>query len=231
MADKVQLFDRSTLRERTTGFIREQVISGALRPGQHIKEVVLSDELGVSRGTVRESLRPLEAEGLLVTDGRGHMLVRQLSPSEILEVFEVREALEILAATKLARSPQHEDIAAELRGMLEPLRDPGTPFARQIELDIAFHARVCELTGSATLLASWSRLIGQIEMMIVAAGPERAADRMRYQEHVAIADAIASGDVGHVVETVTAHMSDFSHRYVGDALADEVQGDASEDER
>ena len=215
--------DGRTLRERCTAYVRDQIISGALKPGEHIKEIPLSEEVGVSRGTLRESLRPLEAEGLLVGDGRGHMLVRQLSSKEILEVFEVRKVLEVLAASKLARRQERGRIAAELRELLSPLQESDIPFDRQIALDVAFHARICELTGSETLITSWNRLIGQIEMMIIAAGPQRASDRMRYDEHVALADAIETGDPEHVAEVVASHMDDFARKYVGDALADEVK--------
>ncbi|MEV6591830.1 GntR family transcriptional regulator [Streptomyces acidicola] len=208
---------RGTLRERCTAYVREQIISGVLRPGEHIVEVTLSGELGVSRGTLRESLRPLEVEGLIISDGRGHMHVRELSRQEICEVFEVREALEVLAATKLAQRADRAESAAELRGLLEPLKGPGLSFGAQIELDLAFHSRLCELTGNDTLSAVWGRLIGQIEMIIIAAGPARAADRMRYADHVAIVDAIETGDPVHVATVVSAHMADFSRRYEGDA--------------
>ncbi|MFC9425636.1 GntR family transcriptional regulator [Streptomyces sp. NPDC056987] len=210
---------RGTLRERCTTYVREQIISGMLRPGEHIVEVNLSGELGVSRGTLRESLRPLEAEGLVVGDGRGHMHVRELSPQEIREVFEVRETLEVLAATKLARRPDRHETAAELRELLQPLNEAGLSFGRQIELDLAFHARLCRLTGSDTLNTVWGRLIGQIEMIIIAAGPARASGRMRYADHIAIVDAIATGDPAHAASVVSAHMGDFSRRYAGDARA------------
>ncbi|MEV7086237.1 GntR family transcriptional regulator [Streptomyces sp. NPDC093085] len=220
MTNGVQaILGRSTLRERCTAFVRDRIISGALRPGEHIVEAALSEELGVSRGTLRESLRLLEAEGLVVGDGRGHLLVRELSAQEIVEVFEVREALEVLAATKLALRADRADSAAELRRVLEPLRRPGLSFGEQIALDLAFHAALCRLTGSATLATVWGRLIGQIEMIIIAAGPARASGRMRYDDHVAIAEAIGTGDPAHVAATVSAHMGDFARRYVDDARA------------
>ncbi|MCQ8190259.1 GntR family transcriptional regulator [Streptomyces rugosispiralis] len=208
---------RSTLRERCTTHLREKIISGALRPGEHIVEVALSRELGVSRGTLRESLRPLETEGLIVGDGRGHLHVRELSGREIREVFEVREALEVLAATKLARRADRGGTAAELRELLAPLNNPDLSFGTQIELDLAFHARLCALAGSTTLFTTWRRLVGQIEMIIIAAGPARASDRMRYADHVAIVDAIETGDPAHVASVVSAHMGDFCRRYAGDA--------------
>ncbi len=211
-----------TLRERCTSEIRDKVISGVLSPGEHIVETRLGEELGVSRGTIRESLRPLEAEGLVVSDGRGHLLVRKLSAAEVLEVFEVREIHEILAAKKLAARSDRVAIADELRSALEPLRDESLPFAEQIEIDVAFHSRLCELTDHETLMTSWRRLVGQIEMVIIAAGPARASNRMRYADHERLVAAIESGDESRVEDEFKTHMAKFCAKYVGDALESEV---------
>jgi DNA-binding GntR family transcriptional regulator len=217
--------DRRTLRERTTELTRQLIIGGGLKPGEHIVEVRVSDELGVSRTTLREALRALEVEGLLVGDGRGHLLVRELSSREILDVFEVRAALEVLAATKLAQRHDRREIAAELRRTLAPLKDRNLDFARQIEIDLGFHARMCALTGNQTLVASWQRLIGILQMVIIAAGPGRAADRMRYGEHEVIVAAIEQGNVDHTAEVLRAHMDTFCGAYVTDAIAREMATD------
>lgn len=212
-------FDKRTLRQRCTAFVRQAIIAGDLAPGEHIVETKLSDELNVSRGTIREALRPLEAEGLLVDDGRGHMYVREMTADEISDVFEVRAALEVLAATKLASSADREKIAERLRAALRPLQDEALEFGTQLESDLGFHELLCQLTGNATLVKSWRQLIGQIEMMIIAAGPARAAARMRYDEHVVIADAIAAGDVVRVRETVMSHMDEFATKYLRDKVS------------
>lgn len=214
---------RLTLREQCTEEIRGRIITGVLSPGEHIVETRLCEELEVSRGTLRESLRPLEAEELVVSDGRGHLLVRKLSPAEVLEVFEVRAIHEILAATKLAERPDRDAIAAELRSVLAPLQEEGLSFAEQIEIDVAFHSRLCELTNHETLIASWRRLVGQIQMVIIAAGEDRASDRMGYDEHDRLVAAIESGDVERVETEFKAHMSMFAEKYVGDAMAQEMR--------
>ncbi|MCQ8190250.1 GntR family transcriptional regulator [Streptomyces rugosispiralis] len=214
-------FDRRSLRERTIAYLRGQIISGTLQPGEHVREVSLSDKLGVSRGTLREALRSLEGEGLLVNDGKGRMWVRKLSAQEIAEVFEVRTALEILAATKLAGSDRRAEFADLLERKVEDLREPDLGFGERIEADLGFHALMCELTGSGTLSRSWLQLNSQIRMMIIAAGPERAVGRMRYEAHLPIVAAIRAGDVDAVRKTLTEHMHDFTRRYVGDALAAE----------
>lgn len=209
-------FDKRTLRERCTAHIRNRIIAGGLAPGEHLVETRLAEELGVSRGTLRESLRPLELEGLLVGDGKGHMSVRKMSVQEILDVFQVRGALERLAVSLLARRDDREAIAARLTDALEPLRDDELPFAQKIEADLGFHALLCDLTGNPTLVTSWRQLIGQIEMMIIAAGPGRASDRMRFAEHVVIADAIRSGDEAQATGVLSSHMADFTARFSGD---------------
>jgi DNA-binding GntR family transcriptional regulator len=219
----VSAFDKRTLRERCTQHVRDQIISGAIKPGEHLKEMHLSEEMGVSRGTLREALRPLELEGLIVDDGKRHMLVRELSTQEILDVFEVRSNLETLAVGKIVRSPRREEMTAELRRSLEPLKEPGLEFARQLELDLGFHERLCALSGNPTLLAAWRNLIGQIEMMIIAAGPDKASGRMRFDEHIQIVEAIESGTVDDAMSALRDHMNDFCSRYVGDLADLELQ--------
>lgn len=218
---KMPQVDSRTLRERTAAQIRRMVVYGEIRPGEHVVEVPLSKGLGVSRGTLREALRGLEAEGLLVGDGNGHLLVRELSSSRVLEIYEVREALEAIAASRVARSTDAAVHVAELRQMLSPLREPDLGFAEQIEADMGFHQKLCQLSGNPTLLESWNRLRGQIEMIIIGAGPIRASGRMRYDDHDAIVTAIESGDAAYAEAAVRAHMRAFCKAYVTDAITRE----------
>lgn len=213
--------DRRTLRERTAADIRQMVVDGAIKPGEHVREVPLSKSFGVSRGTLREALRGLEAEGLLVADGSGHLLVTELSSSRVLEIYEVREALEVIAASRVARSTNAAVHVAELRQALAPLRDPDLGFAEQIEADMGFHQKLCQLSGNQSLLESWNRLRGQIEMIIIGAGPIRASGRMRYDDHDAIVSAIESGDNTYAEAAVRAHMRAFCKAYVEDAITRE----------
>ena len=219
----ISAFDKRTLRERCTQHVRDQIISGAIKPGEHLREMHLSEEMGVSRGTLREALRPLELEGLIVDDGKRHMRVRELTSQEILDVFEVRSTLETLAARKIVASDQRDEMTAALRQCLEPLREPGLEFAQQLDLDLRFHEKLCSLAGNPTLLASWRNLIGQIEMMIIAAGPGKASGRMRFDEHVQIIEAIESGVEDQAVAALREHMNDFCSRYVGDLVESELR--------
>ncbi|AXG81862.1 GntR family transcriptional regulator [Streptomyces paludis] len=151
------------------------------------------------------------------------MRVRKLSAEEIGDVFEVRTALEILAASTLAGSARRAEFADALERQVEGLRKTDLTFGERIDTDLGFHALMCELTGNGTLSRSWLQLNSQIRMMIIAAGPERAIGRMRYEAHLPIIEAIRTGDVEAVRETLTAHMGDFTRRYVGDTLGGEPE--------
>src|SRR5256885_1250617 len=88
-----------TLWQRVHERLREQILSGELDPGAELAEVALSQQLGVSRGPVREALGRLASEGLVTIRPRRGAVVRSLSAEEFLELYQVREALEVMAGT------------------------------------------------------------------------------------------------------------------------------------
>ena len=110
--------DKSTLRERALGALRVAITSGRYRPGDHLGEVELASGLGISRGTVREALRHLEQEGLVEAGPRGRLRVNSLTPEEIRGLYQVRAALEGLAATTIIRSSERDEAVAALRAAL-----------------------------------------------------------------------------------------------------------------
>jgi len=83
--------------------LRKAIHDGTLRPGERLIEEVLAEAAGVSRTPVRETLRRLEAEGLVEDADRG-MVVTSLSDTDLLELCAVREVLEGMAAALAARA-------------------------------------------------------------------------------------------------------------------------------
>src|SRR5919112_4290591 len=100
-AEPLASLERSTLRERALQALRGAITSGQYRPGDHLGEVELASRLGISRGTVREALRHLQQEGLVAAGNRGMLRVNTLSGDEIRGLFQVRAALEGLAAAEI----------------------------------------------------------------------------------------------------------------------------------
>ena len=94
---------KTNLREQALASLRTAITSGQIPPETQMVETELSDRLGISRGTLREAMRQLQQEGLLVAGSRGRLFVRRLGPKEISDIFAVRASLEGLAAATPGR--------------------------------------------------------------------------------------------------------------------------------
>lgn len=202
--------ERSTLRERALVALRTAITAGQYRPGDHLGEVEIASRLSVSRGTVREALRHLQQEGLVVAGARGMLRVRSLSAREVRELFQVRGALEGLAVAQIIESGDREAAVASLRQALDRLEatfDAVDAFEEQVEADLAFHLRLCELSGNSMLLQTWRHLEGPTRVVVMGAAGDRRRVTMSAAHHLPIVEAIERGDADAAVEVVCAHMA------------------------
>jgi DNA-binding GntR family transcriptional regulator len=198
--------DRSTLRERALGALRAAITSGQYRPGDHLGEVELAKHLGISRGTVREALRHLEQEGLVEAGSRGRLRVNKLTADEIRGLYQVRAALEGLAATNIIKSPRRGESVAALRATLARLASTNSNFLTKVEADLAFHLQLCELADNPMLVESWRHLEGRIRVAIMSHDATQLPGIMSEHRHATIVDAIEEGDVQATLRVVEQHM-------------------------
>ena len=200
---------KTNLREQALASLRTAITSGQLPPETPMVETELSEQLQISRGTLREAMRQLQQEGLLVSAARGRLYVRRLGPKEIEDIFAVRSALESLAASTLAGREDRPTAVQRLRERLDLMAQAvaDEDLERRIESDLDFHRVLCELTGNETLLHTWQALEGSIRMSIMYAGQDRALGNMDVDRHSVIVDAIASGDAAAAFTAVEEHLS------------------------
>src|ERR671936_2114686 len=109
-----------TLWQRVYEYLREEILSEGLPPGTELQEVALADQLGVSRGPIREAIGRLAAEGLVTVRPRRGAVVRALSKEEFLEAYQVREALEVMAVRLAVPKLSGEHVAA-LQGLIDEM--------------------------------------------------------------------------------------------------------------
>lgn len=200
----------TTLREQALAALRTAITTGQYRPGDHLGEVEIAEHLSVSRGTVREALRHLQQEGLVTAGARGMLRVSQLTPTEVRELFQVREALEGLAVAQIIASPLRQEAAEALRKALKTLQDAfasGAALAAKVEADLGFHLMLCELSGNSVLLKTWRQLEGPMRVVIMSAAVERRDVAMSAASHAPIAEAIARGDASAAREILHRHMT------------------------
>lgn len=208
--------DRTTLRERALGALRTAVVTGRYRPGDHLGEVELATHLGVSRGTVREALRHLQQEGLVVAGARGMLRVHRLSGAEVRDLFRVRAALEGLAVGEIIASDHRPRSVAALREAVAALDGTGHEPVARVEADLGFHLLLCRESGNAMLVDSWRHLEGRIRVTIVNGDPSHAPAVMAGDRHAPIVEAIDAGDTDTAVSILQAHMAAAAEHFAGE---------------
>src|SRR6476619_6264494 len=196
---------KTSLREQALDVLRNAITSGEIAPGTHLVETELSAALSISRGTLREALRQLEQEGLVEPSERGRLRVRTLSAAEIEEMFQVRSALEGLAAALLCRLKNRKTVIRKLQAALDALAAATGSINEMVEIDLDFHRILCGLTNNTALIRSWEGLAGSIRMSIMFAGTERALSNMSVPRHQVLVDAIAAGDPNQARIAVAEH--------------------------
>lgn len=194
-----------TLRELVCAEIRHLILSGQLAPGSRLVEDRLAAQLAVSRNPVREALHALAAEGLVEVFPRRGAVVAMLSSAEAEELFDVRTALEGLAASLAAR--RSNAAHAPLRAILDRARQ-ATEAGRLDELaalNSAFHAAVVQLSGNAYLAMVTTPVLQRAEWMYRQSVEARAPHS--WAEHLALLEAIAAGDERGAEATAVAHVA------------------------
>ena len=136
----VKLDSYKPLREVVYETLREAIRTGALSPGERLMEIQLAEELGVSRTPVREAIRKLELERFVVMLPRRGTYVANLSLKDINEVFEIRAALDGLAAGLAAERITEEELE-QMERLLVEIADHIERHDNQkiVEVDEAFH--------------------------------------------------------------------------------------------
>jgi DNA-binding GntR family transcriptional regulator len=202
------VLERRTLREQLVDSLRAEIASGELGAGTPLVETALSARFGVSRGTVREALRELHEQGLVVHLPRTGTIVRQLSPDEITGIYEVRAALEGRAAVAIALSGDWEQHADRLEKLVDAMHRARTkPFLTRVQTDLEFHRQLCWLSGNATLARTWEQLVAQMSSVHSGMGESLVLPLMATDDHLVFVDAIRSRDPAFIQRTVDRVMA------------------------
>ncbi|MET7938083.1 FCD domain-containing protein [Streptomyces sp. NPDC005322] len=201
--------------------LRGMLAEGRWRAGERLpNEVAVAAELGVGRSSVREAVRLLAHDGLLdVRHGSGTYVaqvpagpagaggVRQLlRRARLLEVYEVRRALEVEAARLAARRVRPEDVArlgAELGRRQEAAGGDPSAF---VDADLAFHRTVVELSGNAVLLGLFTSVLPVLREALVEMVVHETALPDLSCAHTALLDALASGDPGAAIAATVENL-------------------------
>ncbi len=195
------------LRDVVVESIRQAIISGQFPPGMRLMELQLAEEMGVSRTPVREAIRKMELEGLVVMIPRRGAYVADISIKDINEVYEVRTALDVLSAGLAAERIDKSEIQ-EMRELLaeEAALVEARDYPKIIDNDTAFHDVIYRASGNTRCMNIISNLREQITAIRGRSMPYPGRVEIMLKEHRAIFDAIAAGKVEKAQEAVRTHM-------------------------
>ena len=158
---------RVSVADQVASVLRQQILTGELRPGMPLQEAPLATSLGVSRNTMREATRILSLEGLLKRRIHRGVAVSQLSLKDVQEIYHLRRILEISAV--LAAKSGDCDILLDLRGALDgyerTVRE--RDWVRAVEFDLQFHALLIRFHHNRRLESFYQKVIGELRMGMV----------------------------------------------------------------
>src|SRR5215212_4215455 len=162
-AGTARQLDNRTLWEQVRDRLREDILAGRLEPGTELSEVALAREFGTSRGPLREALGRLASEGLVTITPRRGAVVTQLSREEFIDAYQVREALETLAA-RLAVPLMSDAEIAHLRELCELMERAARDDEVHIffETNNSFHEALVRASGNQKLHEVHRMLVGQM---------------------------------------------------------------------
>ena len=190
--------------------LRDAILSRKFAPGQRLQVHKLAAELGVSLTPVKDALARLEAEALIQIRPRSGTFVTAVSSADVAEAFDIRCALECLAAEKALGRATAEDIT-QLRLLVDQIVAPVegengrlAHAARNIE----FHKRIVALAGGRRLIQMYESLDAHIQIARIHLGHSDWKTRLESEreEHLAIVDALARRDRGALVAALRHHI-------------------------
>jgi GntR family transcriptional regulator, gluconate operon transcriptional repressor len=216
-----------TLADRAAQLLRERILAGGLASGERLVEARIAQQLGISRGPLREALKQLAAEGLVREEPRRGTFVSTPTIETVREAYDLRAALEAKAARlviangdraavqSLRRAADRID-AASRQGDLQAM----------VRTDYEFHETLCLVSGNHRLLDAFVRNASVLRILLRLEGERfyHSLDEVS-QQHSELLAVVEAGDAARADAAVTEHLESARDRLMRH-LAARAQTDA-----
>ncbi len=221
---ELKLDNYKPLREVVFESVRGAIISGVLKPGERLMEVQLAEKLGVSRTPIREAIRKLELEGLVIMIPRKGAYVADLSIKDITDVLEIRAALEGLASSLAALRITDEEIKQiELNAMQFDKAIEADDFEGIVQADIEFHDNIFKATRNEKLMQINNNLREQVQRFRIMYISKSNKSKALAKDHFEIAEAISRRDIDMAEKIAKEHIEN-AEKYIIKVAENEPDG-------
>ncbi len=197
----------NTLSQQVYSHLRAGILDNTYRPGSPLPEEAMAEKLNVSRVPVREALRRLSAEGLVIIKPRQGATVTELTAKQFLDAYQVREALEVLAVRLAVPKLTAADLA-ELDALHESMQSAAITgnsndfFAANAE----FHGFLVDKSDNGDLKSIYESLIDRMRRYRTPSLDLRGGMSTSIDEHAAILSAIREGDTDRAAHLIAQHI-------------------------
>ena len=209
MSDNLQvnMDEYLPLRDVVFNTLRQAILKGELKPGERLMEIHLANKLGVSRTPIREAIRKLELEGLVIMIPRRGAEVAQISWKNLKDVLEVRRALDILCVELACDRMQKEGLEqlAEACQKFEKV-SKSKDLTAIAEADVALHDIIIASTGNVRLQQLVNNLAEQMYRYRFEYIKDINEHATLVEEHKAIYDSLVKRDKVAAAEAVKVHV-------------------------
>lgn len=207
-----------SLGEQLAAVLRERIVRGVLAAETHLVEDALAAEYDVSRGPVRDALRELERQGLVESRRRGYFVVG-LTERDVDDLYEMREAIEVVAVTRAITQAEAADMAQARRIVVDMVaaadRADSVAFA---QADLRFHAHLYTMGRNRRLIDVWNEYEPVMSALIQLTVEEDIDLHPSANDHGVLLDLIEDGDPTALAEEMRQHLRG-AHARMRHALA------------
>ena len=204
---EVSMNEYLPLRDVVFNTLRQAILRGELKPGERLMEIQLANKLGVSRTPIREAIRKLELEGLVLMIPRNGAEVAEITEKSLRDVLEVRRALEELAVELVCEKITDEQIQ-DLKGAAEDFKASlkEGDITRIAEADVKFHDVIYMATDNQKLIQLLNNLREQMYRYRVEYLKRSDFHQQLIDEHEEIIETIENGQKERAVQVVCQHV-------------------------
>lgn len=201
--------DARTLRQSVTEAIRQGILQGDLLPGAQVNQAQIAEQLGVSRGPVREALGQLEEEGLIKNVPYKGTYVTEITADYITELYSIRRVIETFAARQAAERATPDDLA-ELRSVLNEMYSTAeqADMSSMGTLDIQFHYLICRSAHHSMLLQMWKSIAIGVRRCLALRHRIYRSPAEVIGTHPDILTAIEAGDADRACDILGTHITE-----------------------
>ena len=204
---EVNMNEYLPLRDVVFNTLRKAILRGELKPGERLMEIQLANKLGVSRTPIREAIRKLELEGLVLMIPRKGAEVAQITEKNMQDVLEVRKALEELSVQLACERITPEQVE-EMKMAAEDFRKvlKSGDVTKIAEADVKFHDIIFAATNNQRLITLLNNLREQMYRFRVEYLKQKECYPQLLEEHDKLIELISGGEVEEACELMGCHI-------------------------